>query len=103
MALVGIILTYGRYVDEHYRVTPQNHYEERFRALQKIVSEHKDAATFEDFVTRVRIKAETDNYYFWGNKLTVGARYTKSFPVLVGCIMKRNHACKLSLIGLQPS
>ena len=87
MALVGIksiILTYGRYVEEHYRVTPQNHYEERFRALQKIVSEHKDAATFEDFVTQVRIKAETDNYYFWGNrKLTVGARYTKYFPVLV--------------------
>ena len=32
----------------------QNHYEERYRALQKIVSEHKDAATFEDFVTQVR-------------------------------------------------
>lgn len=33
----------------------QNHYEERFRALQKIVGEHKDASTFEDFVTQVRI------------------------------------------------
>ena len=33
----------------------QNHYEERFRALQKIVGEHKDAATFEDFVTQVCI------------------------------------------------
>ena len=40
---------------EHYLVPHQNHYEERFRALQKIIDDHKDAATFEDFVTQVRI------------------------------------------------
>ena len=39
----------------------QNHYEERFRALQKIVGEHKDAATFEDFVTQVYLQSPSQS------------------------------------------
>ena len=41
----------------------QQHYEERFRALESIVSSHKESSTFEDFVTQVYSPSPLSNKF----------------------------------------
>ena len=41
----------------------QQHYEERFRALESIVTSHKESSTFEDFVTQVYSPSPLSNKF----------------------------------------
>lgn len=41
----------------------QNYYEERFKSLENIIKNHKDATTFEDFVTSVYSPAPLTNLF----------------------------------------